>query len=314
MRIQCAAIAETRGLSGLPVLAGLSTLMGLSAFLGLSILLGCGREEPSSPSGALEATEIDLAPAIGGRALEVRVRLGDRVAAGDTLVVLDTDLLALQREQSVAALASVRAQQSAAGDELQAAERNLALAETTLQRLRALQQQGSATQQQLDDVGAGRDVAASQVSAARHRMAVYQAEQERIGAAIAVDDRRLEDGVLLAPGPGTVLVRALEPGEMAAAGVPVVRLADLSRLDLRIYLEAESLVRVRLGQEVQLRIDGLGDEGRAGRVVWISDEAEFTPKNAQTRDARAQLVYAVKVEIPNSDGRLHIGMTAEAEI
>jgi len=277
-------------------------------------LVGCSMNEASHPSGSFEATEIDLAPAISSRALEVRPQLGTRVAAGDTLVILDTEVLALQRRQSVAHLGSIAAQESAAGEDLRQVERSLELAETTLRRLRALLGQGSATQQQVDDACARRDVAASQVSAAKHRVAVVQAEKERVTATIALHDRQLEDGILLAPSPGTILVRALEPGEMATPARPALRIADLSRLELRIYLEAESLDRVRLGQEIPVRVDALGDERLHARVSWISAEAEFTPKNAQTRDARAQLVYAVKLAISNPDGRLHIGMMAEAEL
>jgi len=278
------------------------------------LLSACGGDEPSYPSGSLEATEIDLAPAIAGRVLAVRPRLGDRVAPGDTLVVLDTRVLALQREQSLAALASLDAQQAVSAADLQAAERSRALAATTLERVRALHERGSASAQQLDDALAARDVAASRASAARHRLEAYPAERDRLVAVIAVTDRQLEDGALVAPVAGTVLMRAIEAGETAVPGVPALRIADLSRLELRVYLEAESLDRVRLGQDIRVRVDALGGPPLRGRVAWISAEAEFTPKNAQTRDARAQLVYAVKIEVPNPDGRLHIGMTAEAEI
>lgn len=278
---------------------------------------GCANGGGERPSGTLEATEIDLAPATSGRALEVRPALGTRVAAGDTLVVLDTELIALQRRAGVAQRASLAAQADAARELLRQARRTLELAETTLARVRTLHAQGSATQQQLDDAAAQRDIAASQVAAARSRVEVARAEMARVEATIAVYDRQLADGVLTSPQSGTVLVRALEPGEMAGPARPALRIADLSRLELRIYLEAENLDRIRLGQTVPVWVDALAgelEEPLEARVSWISEEAEFTPKNAQTRDVRAQLVYAVKLALPNPKGRLHIGMTAEAEI
>lgn len=285
----------------------------VASLLGL-VIAGCDRTGTSHPSGSLEATEIDLAPAASGRALEVRAALGEQVLAGDTLVVLDTELLALQKRQTLANQRSIAAQQAAAAEERRQAERNRTLAETTLGRLQALLTQGSTTQQQVDDAAARLDVINSQVAAARHRETVYQAEMERLVAAVAVVDRQLEDGVLVAPSDGTVLMRALEPGELARPTATALRIADLEHLELRIYVEAIALDLVHVGQDIPLRIDALPDERFTGRVSWISAEAEFTPKNAQTREARTQLVYAVKVAVENRDRRLHIGMTAEAEI
>ena len=113
---------------------------------------------------------------------------------------------------------------------------------------------------------------------------------------------------------GTVLTRTVEPGEVVPAGRTALRLADLSNLELRIYLEAGDLSRVKPGQELPVRVDALPGSPLTGTVAWIADEAEFTPKNAQTRHARAQLVYAVKLRVANPDGRLHVGMPAEVDL
>jgi len=137
---------------------------------------------------------------------------------------------------------------------------------------------------------------------------------EKLAASLAVFDRQIRDGVLLSPENGVVLVRALEPGEIALPNRPALRIADLSRLDLRVYLEAEDLGRVRIGEKVPVLVDALGGKEVEGKVVWVSPEAEFTPKNVQTRNARAQLVYAVKIEVENADGILAIGMPAEARL
>jgi HlyD family secretion protein len=293
------------------IVSRVSSLAGVVA----AVMLGggCG-SAPSNPSGTLEATEIDVAPAIGGRVLEVRPELGDIVAAGDTMVVLDTELIALQREETATNRKSIAAQRLVAEDALAQAQRNLELTETTLRRAKSLLAQGSATQQQIDDLEAKRDVIASQVSAARHQLESVAAEDGKLQAALAVLDRRLQDGVLVSPTNGTVLVRALEPGEMAVPGGPGIRMADLSRLELRVFLEEGDLDRVKIGQTFPVLVDALAGEEIVGTVEWVSDEAEFTPKNAQTRNARAQLVYAVKLRVDNSDGRLHIGMPAEVRM
>lgn len=285
-----------------------------AALLGAIAAAGCGRNDVHNPAGTFEATTVDVAPLISARALRVEREEGERVAAGDTLIVLDTEPIALHRAEAAANEASLRAQRSVASQELAQAGSQLKLLETTLERTLTLQQDGSATRQQVDDLAAQRDVARSRVAAARGKLSVIDAEAEKLDAALAVIDRRLRDGVVTSPTAGTVLVRSLEPGEVAAAGRPALRLADLSRLELRIYLEEGDLELVRLGQELPLLVDALPGERLTGRVAWISDEAEFTPKNAQTRHARAQLVYAVKLRVDNPDDRLHIGMPAEVEL
>jgi membrane fusion protein YbhG len=280
----------------------------------LAAASGCSRGDLARPSGTFETTVVEVAPVMSGRALAVTHEEGEHVARGDTLVVLDTELIALQRAETAAKSASLQAQHRTAEADLAQARRQLDLLETTRARTTTLHDQGTATQQDVDDVTARRDVARLGVDAARGRLATNDAELAHLDAALAVFDRQLRDGVVTAPIDGTVLTRSLEPGEVAAAGRTALRLADLSSLELRIYLEAGDLDRVRLGQDLPVQVDALAGQPLTGRVAWISDEAEFTPKNAQTRHARAQLVYAVKLRVANADGRLHVGMPAEVDL
>jgi len=282
----------------------------LAASLAL-VLAGCSGRELPNPAGTFETTIVDVAPVIAGRALVVQPDEGAAVAAGDTLIVLDTELLALQRAETAARRASLEAQRRTADADLAQARRRLDLVETTLARTTELLGLGSATQQQVDDLTAERDVTRSAIEAARGRLAAYDAELAHLDAALAVLDRQLRDGVVLAPVGGVVLTRALEPGEVAAPGRMALRLADLAELELRIYLETGDLDRVRLGDTLPVVVDALPGQHCEGRVSWISEEAEFTPKNAQTRNARAQLVYAVKLRVANPERRLHVGMPAE---
>lgn len=275
-------------------------------------IAGCSKSDSGrNPSGTLEATEIDLAPLVSGRVLEVRAEEGDRVAAGDTLIVIDSEPLVLERRQLVARLGSLDAQKNEAREARRQAEQRLELAETTLGRTKSLVEKGSATQQQLDDAKTQRDVAESQVRAARARLDVVDAQRGEAEASIAVADRRISDAVVVATTGGTVLLRSVEPGEIAGPGGVGLRIADLRTLELRIFLEADELDRVAIGDRLPVRVDALGDAKLSGTVSWVSSEAEFTPKNVQTREARAQLVYAVKLRIENPDGRLLIGMPAE---
>jgi HlyD family secretion protein len=275
-------------------------------------LPACDGGDGPHPSGTLEATIVDVSPLLAGRVLDVRAEEGERVSKGDTLVVIDTDLIRLERERTAAKRATITAQRAQALDMLKAAERRRDLAATTLGRIRALVAQGSATRQRLDEAETQHDVAVNEVNSARDQLAVLEAQEKELVASLAVFERQLEDGVVIAPADGTVLVKGLERGESAAPGSLAIRMADLSSLELRVYLEAPDLDLVELGQRLPVVVDAMPDEEFEGMVSWISSESEFTPKNAQTRDARAQLVYAVKLRVPNRNGRLHIGMPAEA--
>jgi HlyD family secretion protein len=275
------------------------------------LLAGCSGRELPNPAGTFETTVVDVATLIAGRAIVVRPDEGQSVALGDTLIVLDTELLALQRAETAARGESLVAQRRTATADLAQAQRRLALAETTLGRTTTLLDQGSATQQQVDNLAAERDVVRSAAEAARGRIATVDAELAHLGTALAVLDRQLRDGVVVAPSAGTVLTRSLEPGEVASPGRLALRIADLSELKLKVYLEAGDLERVRLDDTLPVLVDALPGTRREGRVSRVSDEAEFTPKNAQTRQARAQLVYAVELRVANADGRLHVGMPAE---
>jgi HlyD family secretion protein len=276
------------------------------------VACGCGGGEGASrPSGTLEATEVSVSPLLQGRVLEVRADEGARVEAGDTLIVLDTEPIALERLQALARLDALLAQRGEAQEALRQSEQLFAFAETTFARTEALAAQGSASRQQNDDAATQRDLAQSRVRAARAHLLAVDAQRAEVEAALAVLDRRLADGIVLAPRGGTVLLRSVEPGEVVASGSAALRIADLDRLELRVFLEADELDRVRLGERVAVYVDALEGRELAGTVTWVSEEAEFTPKNVQTRAARAQLVYAVKIQVDNPEGRLHVGMPAE---
>lgn len=282
--------------------------------LAAALIGGCGGKTfKVNPSGTLETTETDLASVSAGRILKVRPQLGDDVRACDTLVVLDTELLRLQRAQNEANRRAIHAQRSITEDALLQANRNLSLADTTLKRTRALLKQGSATQQQTDELQTKRDIAAAQVSASGHQLEALAAEEAKLDALLAVNDRQIRDGMIVSPMDGTVILRNAEPGEFASPGAVLLRIADLRRLELRVFLGEQDLDRVKIGQELPVFVDALKGETLTGKVTWVSSEAEFTPKNAQTRQARMQLVYAVKLSVANPDGRLHIGMPAEVK-
>lgn len=264
-----------------------------------------------NPSGTLEATEVEIASEIAARILEIRKDLGEDVKSGDTLIVLDTRLIALQKAQAEASRSLLQAQKNVASDAVHQAKVALELSEATLKRNESLLEQGTVTHQQFDELRTKRDIARTQLSSAQHQLGVLDAEEGKLDATLAVFDRQIEMGVILAPFDGTVVLRNAQPGEMALPGSTQLKIARLRDMELRVYLSSSDLSHVKLGESYSVLVDALGSESLQGKVIWISSEAEFTPKNTQTRESRVQLVYAVKLSLDNEDKRLAIGMPAE---
>ena len=276
---------------------------------------GCSGRAPLTltASGTLEATEVALSTPLGGRVLVVRPEEGAVVAAGETLVVLDTAKLVTQHEQSVATLAGAHASRVAAERGLEQAQARLAQARRAESRLAALVPQAAATQQQLDDVRTDVSTAIAAHDAASENVTALTAREREVDATLRLNDQQRADGVVRALAPGVVLTRDVEPGETARPTQTLLTVADLARLWVRVYVPERQMARVRLGAVVPVRIDAFPGRRFDGRIAWIAAKAEFTPKNVQTSEARAELVFAVKIALDNADRALAIGMPAEVE-
>jgi HlyD family secretion protein len=332
------------------------TVTAALAALALStgVSLGC-REKPATDrvrvSGYVEATEVQVAPEVGGRLLKLAVAEGDRVKPGDLIAQLDTSdvALALRRaaaERDVAdaqlrlLLAGARsedvrqaeAQRAAAEADLAGARQELASAERDLVRFEALIAANSGAQKQRDDAATRRDVAKDRVRAGEERVRAAAetvarlkagARKEEIDGArarlagvdaqIATLDKALKDATVLAPAGGLVTQKLVDQGELLAPRTPIVVVADLDAPWANVYVDEPFIPRVTLGQEATLFTDA-GGTGIAGTVTFISPKAEFTPRNVQTAEERSKLVFRVKISVDNRHGVLKQGMPVEAEI
>jgi HlyD family secretion protein len=266
------------------------------------------------------------------------VREGDTVQAGALVARLDDTELGLARDQARAAadLAQAQLDLALAGardeDIAQAVEAVAAAAETArradedLERMRDLFASGSVTQKQRDDAEARATVAAAQARASRSGLekarALVRPEEVRAArarldqaeAAARLAERRLAEAQVSAPIAGVVAKRLAEVGEIIAPGFPLATIVDLSTARLVVYVGEPDLPRVRVGAGAEVSVDGLPGRTFAGRVTSISPEAEFTPRNVQTTEERAKLVFAVKIELPNPETLLKPGMSADARI
>jgi HlyD family secretion protein len=307
------------GLNQLRQLSRFCPLPARKTFAGIASLLlvaGCAEREPERlwGSGVLEAEEVVVSPIVGGRLLQRTVEEGDRVVEGALVALIDTMTLAEAHDLVRVGLAGVAVQRRQAETVLSSVGEQLEHAERTRRRLRALVETNAVAQSQLDEAETAVELAGQQVAAARTAFDALQVEERRIRLQLTSLVRQIGECRVRAPRDGTVLTVYREPGEVVAPGMPIARIADLSELYVRVYIPAPLMGRIRLGGRARIRVDSWPGREFEGTVVHIADEAEFTPRNVQTAEARADLVYAVKVAVPNPDGELKIGLPADVDL
>jgi len=317
------------------------TRQKLSTICALAILLlaaGCRKADDDGrihASGHIEATEIRLAAKVGGRLLEAPLEEGQAITAGILVARFETvdaeHKLAQARANAEAAdaqlrllLAGSRAEDlRRAEDQMAQAQAELDAARRDFDRLSGLADRGSATEKSRDDAATRKEIAERAVAAARaqldklvagpRRQEIEAARAQRASAEalVAAVEQQITDATVLAPTDGVVTTRVAEPGEILPPGATIAVLTDLARPWLTVWIDEPSLSRVALGQQVTVLIDG-SDRTFEGTVSFISPVAEFTPKNVQTPDERAKLVFRVKVQLANPDGIFKPGMPADA--
>jgi HlyD family secretion protein len=290
-------------------------------------------------SGTVEATDAQLGFQAAGRIAEIRVREGDQVAAGDVLAHLDRSELTARREQAAAAVEAARAQLrdlelgsrseevAEAAAAVEAARDRLADAQRDAERTAMLFAGGAVPAEADDKARLGVEMAASQLTQAEERLRLLRAgpRRERIEAqraalaqaeaGLRAVEVSLANLTLTAPFAGVVTVRHREPGEVVAAGVPVLTLLDRADRWVRIYVPEDRLAAVQVGAAATITCDTFPAKSYGGEVTFLASEAEFTPKNVQTQEERVRLVYAAKVRVTDDpDGELKPGMPADVEI
>ncbi|HVZ57976.1 MAG TPA: HlyD family efflux transporter periplasmic adaptor subunit [Chitinophagaceae bacterium] len=296
-------------------------------------LLSCqGNGLSPDASGTFEVDEVIVSSEIPGKLLTFRVNEGQTIPKDSVVGEIDAINLALQKQQVEASIQALGQKTTDATPQLRLLEDQLAVQQTQLgnlehekERVQNLLRRDAATGKQLDDLNFQIEYQQRQMAVTRQQMAVQQsliATQNRSilseGPSLEKKAAQLEDQLqrssIINPVGGTVLAKYAEAGEVTAAGKALYKIADLTYLNLRAYLTGSQLSRVKLGQQVQVRVDDGEKKYRtySGVITWISDKAEFTPKTIQTKDERANLVYAIKVRVKN-DGYLKIGMYGELQ-
>ena len=292
----------------------------IAVYSALTLLLAsCGNKNDFDATGTFEATEVVVSAESTGRILYFDIEEGDTLSASRQVGAIDTVQLYLQKLQLERQRASIHSNRPDIAKQASALRSQIEQQEKERSRVENLLNDGAATAKQLDDINASIRVLNGQLDALLSNLENSTSSIDQNASAVDLQIAQIEDRLakcrIVSPIDGVVLVKYSEAGELAAAGRPLMKVADMDRLYLRAYFTSAQLADVKVGQEVTVVAD-YGDDKQheySGRITWIASESEFTPKTIQTRDTRANLVYAVKIAVEN-DGLLKIGLYGEVRL
>ncbi len=284
--------------------------------LGISIiattLFSCGDSNGKAYGyGNFEATEITISAENNGRLMQFNVHEGEVLQKMQFIGYIDTIPLALKREQLEVSKAVISSKSRGVLSQINVLNAKLKTGSINKDRIEKLIKDNAATQKQLDDVEGEIDVFKSQIRSVEIQNAPVVNELKSIDVQLRQLDDQIQKSKIINPLVGTVLTKYAEPNEITTFGKPLYKIADLSTMQLRVYVSETQLANLKIGQEVTVDIDDKAImKSYKGIISWIASEAEFTPKIIQTKEERVALVYALKIDVIN-DGSLKIGMPAE---
>jgi len=302
----------------------------LPGLASLFLLAACETKEDYDASGNFEADEVIVSAQQNGQLLSFTVQEGNSLKEGDIVGQIDVKIPELQKQQIEASIKALREKTGSSRDQTEVAVKQLAVQESQLaqqirerKRTENLVKADAATQKQLDDLNAAIDQIQKQINVTRQQIKLYNynaatqnrgilSEQSPLAVAAKQYQEQINRGQIINPVAGVVLTRYALKGEVTANGKPLYKIANVDTLTLKAYITGDKLAKIKNGQQVKVRIDkGEKDyQSYPGKINWISAKAEFTPKTIQTKNERANLVYAIKVLVKN-DGFLKIGMYGE---
>lgn len=287
-------------------------------------------EKKFDATGTFEATEVIVSSELGGRIITLNVNEGDTISANRIVGTVDAAGIELQKEQVEASIGSLNDKTADVGPQVALQQNQLAVQQSQLnnllheqKRFENLLKQDAATAKQLDDINAQIDVVRKQMLVTQQQIAVQRStistqnksilsETKPLQKRVAQLNDQLKRADIVNPVNGTVLTKYAEAGELTNTGKALYKIADLRVMKLRAYITGDQLSQIKLGQTLKVLVDDGKEKYRElpGTITWISDKAEFTPKTIQTKEERANLVYAIKINVQN-DGYLKVGMYGE---
>ena len=278
----------------------------------ITTLLSCnGNGDKADGYGNFEATETTISSEGNGKLLTFDVEEGDVLDKNQIVGVIDTIQLSLKRDQLLAAKNTIFSKSRNVLSQREVLKEQLKIAQNDKNRIENLVKANAATAKQLDDINGQISIVKEQMRSVESQNVPIINEVKSIEVQVQQIEDQIKKSIIQNPVKGTVLVKYVEPNEITTFGKPLYKIADLDKMELRVYISENQLANLSVGQQVTVKIDA-GNQMKSyqGVASWISDSAEFTPKIIQTKEEWVNLVYGVKIRVKN-DGSLKIGMPAE---
>lgn len=285
----------------------------------IMVLASCQNAEKYDATGIFEANTVTVSSETCGNLVSFDIEEGDNIIAGHQVALVDTVLLDLQKRQLHSQQLSIEKSSPDIAAQAAALRSQIAHQQNECDRIKRLLDNGAATQKQSDDAQAQLRTLRGQLEGLLSTLDKNRNSITESASALQYQKEQVEEQIrksrITAPITGTVLQKYAEQGEYTTPGRPLFKMANLNDIYLRSYFTASQLANIQIGQEVTVIADFGGDKQYEypGRIIWIAQESEFTPKSIQTQDSRANLVYAVKVAVKN-DGRLKLGQYGEVRL
>jgi len=287
---------------------------GLLILILSSLLISCGKSKDDyDASGTFEATEVIVSAEATGRILSFDIEEGQILTSNELIGRIDSTQLYLHKQQIISSKKALQSSRPDIKKQIAAIQQQIATAKSERKRFENLVKANASNQKQVDDINAQIAVLEKQLDAQKTTLQTTNQGISDNSEGVTFQTEQLQDQLqkckIISPIAGTVLVKYAEMGEVASPGKALFKIADTNHMILRAYITADQLSQLKIGQKVKVTSDFGKDQNReyAGTLAWISSKAEFTPKTIQTRDERANLVYAVKINVKN-DGLIKIGM------
>lgn len=284
----------------------------LFTFLILINLVACNKNNDKADGyGNFEATEVTISAEASGKIEYLNLEEGTTVAPNTQVGLIDTIQLYLSKQQLIASKNTIASKSVNVLSQTAVLNEQLKTTLIEQKRIQNMFAENAATKRQVDEINGKVNVLNEQIKSIKTQEAPTGNEQKSIDVQIEKINDQIQKCKITSPFQGTVLAKYSEANETTNFGKPLYKLADLTTMTLRVYISEKQLNQIKVGQKVTVKIDTQEDmKSYPGTISWISSSAEFTPKIIQTKEERANLVYAVKVNVKN-DGSLKIGMPAE---
>jgi len=290
-------------------------LKPLILLLAIVLLNACTQEKPADAYGNFEDDAVVVSAENAGKLISYRVEEGKKLKKNDLVAIIDTTQFYLKKQVLLAGMQTIESKADNVEAQRSVLEEQLDNLKVNQKRIRKMYKDGAATKKQLDDINAQVAVTKQKIDNIRIQRNSVLAEKQSLEAQINQTNDMISKCLIRNPVNGTVLISFVKQDEFVAPGKPLYTIQDVSYLTLKAYISETQLAQIKLNQKVVVEVDALqGTKTLPGTITWISSQAEFTPKQIQTKEERRNLVYAIKVKVANRDGILKIGMPANLNL